>query len=76
MIDNDGNRLESAFGGPPQKKVLDEYIDPKLHPVTLPVYHECIRHCLPVFTTVAVTDTADRTVIQERLLLPFAFLSR
>jgi hypothetical protein len=71
-IDNDGKRLESAFGGSARGKFLDEYIDPKLHGVTMPVYHECIRRCLPVFTVSEVMDTAGRTVTQERLLLPFA----
>jgi hypothetical protein len=71
-IDNDGKRLESAFGAPGRGKFLDEYIDPKLHAITLPVYDECVRRCLPVFTVSEVVDTTGQMVTQERLLLPFA----
>ena len=75
-IDSDGPRLESAFGAPARGKFLDEYIDPKLQPMTMPVYYKCIHRGLPVFTVSSVADTAGRIVAQERLLLPFASQNR
>ena len=38
----------------------------------MPVYHECIKRCLPAYTIANIDDIYGRIVAYERLLLPFA----
>jgi hypothetical protein len=71
-IDTVGTRISFAFGGVTEGEYLDEFINSKLLPVTLPLYQESLRRCLPVYTVSRVTDVHGTTVAHERLLLPFA----
>jgi hypothetical protein len=38
----------------------------------MPVYHECIKRALPVYTISNIDDIYGRIVAYERLLLPFS----
>ena len=37
----------------------------------MPVYHECLKRALPVYTISNVDDSYGRIVAYERLLMPF-----
>lgn len=72
IIERDGARLMSAFGNSGAGKYLDEYLGSKLAPLITPIYHECLKRALPVYTIANVDDTFGRIVAYERLLLPFS----
>jgi len=71
-IQSDGTRMSNAYGTTGKGRFLDEYIGPKLAPIVMPVYHECIKRCLPAYTIANIDDIYARIVAYERLLLPFA----
>jgi hypothetical protein len=68
---SDGTRMAAAYGHTGKGRLLDDYLGPRLAPVVMPVYYECIRRALPVFTIAHVDDVYGRVVAYERLLLPF-----
>lgn len=72
VIDSDGTRMSNAYGTTGKGRYLDEYLGAKLAPVVIPIYHECIRQRLPVFTISQVNDLYGRKVDYERLLMPFS----
>src|SRR5450432_1493206 len=72
LIQSDGTRMSSAYGNTGKGRYLDEYLGPRLIPVVMPVYHECLRRALPVYTISNVDDSYGRIVAYERLLLPFS----
>jgi hypothetical protein len=72
MIESDGARMSSAYGHSGKGKYLEEYLGARLVPLVMPVYHECLRHALPVYTISNVDDSYGRIVAYERLLLPFS----
>ncbi|MFX5907309.1 hypothetical protein ABTE61_19095, partial [Acinetobacter baumannii] len=51
---------------------LEEYMGAKLAPVVMPIYRECVRRQLPMFTISQVSDLYGRKVDYERLLMPFS----
>jgi hypothetical protein len=71
-IQSDGTRMSSAYGHTGKGRYLDEYLGARLIPVVMPVYHECLRRALPIYTISNVDDTYGRIVAYERLLLPFS----
>ena len=71
-IESDGTRMSSAYGHTGKGRYLDEYIGPKLIPVVMPVYYQCVDRGLPVYTISNVDDIYGRIVAYERLLLPFS----
>ena len=71
-IQSDGTRMASAYGHTGKGRLLDEYLGPRLVPIVMPVYHECIARRLPVYTISNVDDSYGRIVAYERLLLPFS----
>jgi hypothetical protein len=71
-IQSDGTRMSSAYGHTGKGRLLDEYIGPKLVSIVMPVYHECIKRGLPVYTIANIDDIYGRIVAYERLLLPFS----
>jgi hypothetical protein len=71
-IRSEGTRISSAYGNTGKGRYLDEYIGTRLMPVVMPVYHECIRRRLPVYTIANIDDIYGRIVAYERLLLPFS----
>ena len=67
-----GKRMSSAYGNTGLGRYLDEYVGPRLVPIVMPVYYECVRRCLPVYTVSSIDDIYGRIVAYERLLMPFA----
>jgi hypothetical protein len=72
MIQSDGTRMASAYGNTGKGRYLDEYLGPRLVPVVMPVYYECVARALPVYTISNIDDLYGRIVAYERLLLPFS----
>jgi hypothetical protein len=72
LIQSDGTRMSSAYGHSGKGRYLDYYLGPRLVPVVMPVYYECVRRALPVYTISDIDDIYGRIVAYERLLLPFA----
>ena len=71
-IQNDATRISNAYGTTGKGKHLDEYVGPRHIPVVMPVYYECVRRALPVYTISDIDDLYGRIVAYERLLLPFS----
>jgi hypothetical protein len=72
MIQSDGTRMESAYGHTGKGRYLDDYLGARLVPVVMPVYYECVKRALPVYTISNIDDLYGRIVAYERLLLPFS----
>lgn len=72
FIESDGDRMTIAFGATGKGRDLEEYMGQKLAPVVMPIYRECIRRQLPVFTISQINDLYGRKVDYERLLMPFS----
>ncbi|MGY3603872.1 MULTISPECIES: hypothetical protein [unclassified Bradyrhizobium] len=70
-IQSEGTRMAHAYGHTGKGRALDDYLGPRLAPIIMPVYHECIARGLPVYTIAHVDDVYGRPVAYERLLLPF-----
>jgi hypothetical protein len=71
-IQSDGTRMASAYGNTGKGRYLDEYLGPRLAPVVMPVYYQCLARALPVYTISDIDDLYGRIVAYERLLLPFS----
>ena len=74
MINSEGSRLAQSYGHarPGNKGTwLDEYLDPEMLPIVLPVYVECTRRRLPIYTITQIADVRGQTIDYERLALPF-----
>ena len=72
FIESDGDRMSIAFGTAGKGRDLEEYMGAKLAPVVMPIYRECVRRQLPMFTISQVSDLYGRKVDYERLLMPFS----
>jgi len=72
LIDSDGTRMSSAYGNTGRGRYLDDYLGPRLTPIVMPVYYECIKRTLPIYTIANIDDIYGRVVAYERLLLPFS----
>ena len=71
VIQSEGTRISRAYGHTGKGVPLDDYIGPRLAPLVMPVYHECVARGLPVYSVADVDDIYGRVVAYERLLLPF-----
>ena len=71
-IQSDGTRMSGAYGNTGKGRYLDEYLGPRLKPLVMPVYYECIGRALPAYTISMIDDIYGRAVAYERLLLPFS----
>jgi hypothetical protein len=71
-IESSGTRMSSAYGNTGRGRYLDEYLGSRLAPVVMPVYYECIKRALPIYTIANIDDSYGRIVAYERLLLPFS----
>ncbi len=71
-IQSDGTRMSTAYGSTGKGRYLDEYLGPRLAPIVMPVYYECIARRLPAYTIANIDDIYGRIVAYERLLLPFS----
>jgi len=72
IIESEGTRMSNAYGTTGKGRHLDDYLGAKLTPIVIPIYHECVRRRLPVYTISKVSDLYGRKVDYERLLLPFS----
>ena len=72
LIQSDGTRMSSAYGNTGKGRYLDDYLGARLVPVVMPVYYECLRRALPVYTISSIDDIYGRIVAYERLLMPFS----
>ncbi|MBI3700753.1 MAG: PAS domain-containing protein [Afipia sp.] len=72
IIDSDGTRMSNAYGTTGKGRFLVDYLGPKLAPIVIPIYQECVRRRLPIYTTSKVDDLYGRKVDYERLLMPFS----
>ena len=72
IIESDGTRMSIAYGNTGKGRYLDEYLGTKLAPLIMPIYHECLKRALPVYTVAHVDDSYGRIVAYERMLLPFS----
>ena len=72
LIDSDGTRMSTAYGNTGRGRYLDDYLGPRLTPIVMPVYYECIKCALPIYTIANIDDIYGRIVAYERLLLPFS----
>jgi hypothetical protein len=72
IIESNGTRMSTAYGRNGKGSLLDEYVGPRLAPLVMPVYYECLKRGLPVYTISHVDDIYRRIVAYERLLLPFS----
>ncbi len=71
-IESDGTRMSIAYGTTGRGRYLDEYIGTRLAPMVMPIYYECLKRALPVYTVANVDDIYGRIVAYERMLLPFS----
>ena len=71
-IESDGTRMSFAYGNTGKGRYLDDYLGIKLAPLIMPIYHECLKRALPVYTIANIDDAYGRIVAYERLLLPFS----
>jgi hypothetical protein len=71
-IQSEGTRISSAYGNTGKGRHLDEYLGARLAPIVMPVYYECLKRALPVYTIANIDDIYGRIVAYERLLLPFS----
>jgi len=72
LIQSEGTRMSAAYGHTGKGRYLEEYLGVKLASVVMPVYHECLKRALPVYTISNIDDIYGRLVAYERLLLPFS----
>ncbi len=72
FIESDGDRMSIAFGAVGKGRDLEEYLGVKLAPAVMPIYRECIRRRLPMYTISQVNDLYGRKVDYERLAMPFS----
>ena len=71
-IQSNGTRMSSAYGHTGKGKSLDEYLGARVAPSVMPIYYECIKRALPLYTIANIDDAYGRIVAYERLLLPFS----
>jgi hypothetical protein len=71
-IRSQGTRMSTAYGNTGKGRYLEDYLGARLAPLVMPVYHECLKRTLPVYTVSNVDDSYGRIVAYERLLLPFS----
>lgn len=74
MINSEGSRLAQGYGRVNEGNKgtwLDEYLEPDVAPIVLPVYLECAKRRLPVYTISKIVDVRGQTIDYERLVLPF-----
>jgi len=74
MINSEGSRLAQGYGRVNEGNKgtwLDEYLEPEVVPIVMPVYHECARRQLPVYTIARIVDVRGQIIDYERLVLPF-----
>lgn len=74
IIDSNGSRLSQAYGTTDRNNVgtdLRDYVGPSMVDLVLPIYEACANRALPTYSASTIRDVNGRTVVYERLLLPF-----
>ncbi|MDQ8729841.1 hypothetical protein [Bradyrhizobium sp. LHD-71] len=74
IIDSNGSRLSQAYGTTDRNNIgtdLRDYVGPQMVDLVLPIYEECANRELPTYSASTIKDINGRTVVYERLLLPF-----
>jgi hypothetical protein len=74
VIDSNGSTSAQAYGTSHNNNIgtdLHDYLPANMRPLVLPLYGECARRALPAYTVSTVKDINGRSVVHERLLLPF-----
>jgi hypothetical protein len=71
LIESDGLRAYQAYGKSGKGRYLHEYLPRAVRDRITPIYSECVRKRLPVYTVSRVNDIIGVEVEFERLLLPF-----
>jgi len=69
---SDGVRLWSAYGKTGKGSYLEEFVGANLAPIFVPIYEQCVRRALPVYSILKTADVYGRMVACERLVLPFS----
>ena len=69
---DDGPRLRSAYGKTGKGRYLEEFVGASLVPLFVPIYQQCVRRALPVYSILNTADAYGRMVACERLVLPFS----
>ncbi len=70
-IQSEGTRISAAYGHTGKGRTLEDYTGARLAPFVMPVYYQCVRRGLPVYTIANFDDVYGRVVAYERLLMPF-----
>lgn len=74
IIDSNGSTAALAYGTSHNNNIgtdLKDYLPANMRPLVLPLYDECARRSLPTYTVSILKDINGRSVVHERLLLPF-----
>jgi hypothetical protein len=74
IIDSNGSTAALAYGTAHSNNIgtdLRDYLQPNMKALVLPLYGKCASRGLPAFSISTVKDINERSVVQERLLLPF-----
>ena len=74
IIDSNGSTAAQAYGTSQSNNIgtnLRDYLPANMRPLVLPLYGECARRSLATYTVSLVKDINGRSVVHERLLLPF-----
>ena len=74
IIDSNGSTSAQAYGTAHNNNIgtdLKDYLPANMRPLVLPLYGECAWRALPAYTVSMVHDINGRSVVHERLLLPF-----
>ena len=60
-IESDGTRMSSAYGNTGKGRYLDEYLGPRLAPIVMPVYYECVSARFPSTPSPISTTSMDES---------------
>lgn len=71
LFERESTHMATVYGHASTGQTLDEYLGPRLAPMIVPAYLECISRARPVYTIFMTEDVVQRPVSYERLLLPF-----
>lgn len=72
IFERESQRMAAALGHSSNGRPLDDYLGPRMSPIVMPIYYECIRRERPAYTIFTFVDVNGRKVDYERMLLPFS----
>jgi hypothetical protein len=61
LIQSDGTRMSSAYGNTGKGRYFDDYLGPRLVPVVMPVYYECIKRASPSIPSPTSMTSTDES---------------